>query len=728
MSQQSVVLPQIVAAMGRDPRVALAQQAMAQAGTGNRVVGAYDGLAKVLQGAMGGMAARKAEDKYLGQQSEYMDDFKKQLATVLGGGTAGPAGTPPAPPGNMPVPVPGGAPNLPPPPPPAGPPPAPAQGLPGGPQPDPLAPLPDGPPAAPPMPPQAAPPPNVPSIAPPPSAPMAGPGQLNPGMPGMPGVPDAPDSVRKKLGMALMGGGNAYSFNQGLEYLDAGMQEDAQNARETRGYRFDLDKTKYGAEIGDYFGARGDARTAEYGRQRDERQFVFDEAKARADFDRQWELQQHQNTFTSSENDKDRYWGMYKWIGENTGTMPDISDIENIDDDAVFEALILQESGGRPGIAGQPTEYGTAWGASQMLDGTAQQMAAKLGVPWNAAMMRDKSPQGLEYQKTLGRAYFEEGMEKYGGDVSKALMYYHGGPDESKWGPKTRAYVGQVLNRLPAAMKNSGAPSGSIPGLIKAALASKPSPQGNTLFGVTPVNKGKAVAPGYRKELESGVSSLETILDLSNLFDKKHFGMLTDTTGRMRNWVGEHVGHGVGADTDTVNFWKQYDSMNNVVRNELFGAALTAQEQKLWDRSVINTGTAPDVAAKNLDQQVKLLRRAMERKARSAAVSYNSAEVYELAGGDYMRDRVNSYSPLSKQGEGKPKASAKAPEEISLGNQTFINDGKGWKVKGGVQAPKKQKANPRVATVSPTMAGLVFGRQPGVVDWRKYNQPDTLRR
>lgn len=115
--------------------------------------------------------------------------------------------------------------------------------------------------------------------------------------------------------------------------------------------------------------------------------------------------------------------------------------------DAVFGALIQQESGGRPGVLGPQTPYGRAEGMTQMLPATAEEMARKVGLPWRPDLMRGDTPNAAKYQERLGRAYFEEGLQKYGGDVRKALMYYHGGPNERLWGPKTQAYADQVLAR-----------------------------------------------------------------------------------------------------------------------------------------------------------------------------------------------------------------------------------------------------------------------------------------
>lgn len=113
----------------------------------------------------------------------------------------------------------------------------------------------------------------------------------------------------------------------------------------------------------------------------------------------------------------------------------------------VFQSLIQQESGGRPGIRGQKTAYGIPLGKTQMLPATAQEMAGKLGLDWRPELLAGTSPEASAYQEKLGRAYFDEGLAKHGGNVEKALKYYHGGPDEKLWGPKTNTYAKSILAR-----------------------------------------------------------------------------------------------------------------------------------------------------------------------------------------------------------------------------------------------------------------------------------------
>jgi len=118
------------------------------------------------------------------------------------------------------------------------------------------------------------------------------------------------------------------------------------------------------------------------------------------------------------------------------------------DSTAIMPALIAQESGGNGNAIGPETPYGRALGSTQMLPETAEAMARKLGVPWRPDLMRGDTERALQYQRQLGEAYLREGLEKYGGDVRQALMYYHGGPNEELWGPKTRRYADEVMARM----------------------------------------------------------------------------------------------------------------------------------------------------------------------------------------------------------------------------------------------------------------------------------------
>lgn len=108
-----------------------------------------------------------------------------------------------------------------------------------------------------------------------------------------------------------------------------------------------------------------------------------------------------------------------------------------------MNAVIHQESGGR-GTAVSPQG---ALGSTQMLPDTAKAMAVKVGLPFRPDMLRSNDPTALRYQRALGAAYLQEGLERTG-NPRDALRYYHGGPNRAQWGPKTDAYANAVLSHL----------------------------------------------------------------------------------------------------------------------------------------------------------------------------------------------------------------------------------------------------------------------------------------
>jgi hypothetical protein len=68
-------------------------------------------------------------------------------------------------------------------------------------------------------------------------------------------------------------------------------------------------------------------------------------------------------------------------------------------------------------------------------------------LPFRPDLLHSNDPAALHYQRQLAGAYLQEGLDKTG-NLIDALHYYHGGPDRSIWGPKTRAYADAVIGRL----------------------------------------------------------------------------------------------------------------------------------------------------------------------------------------------------------------------------------------------------------------------------------------
>lgn len=108
---------------------------------------------------------------------------------------------------------------------------------------------------------------------------------------------------------------------------------------------------------------------------------------------------------------------------------------------------MAQESGGQAGAVGPQTQWGHALGSMQLLPNTARGMASKLGVDYRPDLMTGTGRQAAQYQRALGDAYYQEGLDKFGNHYD-AARYYHGGPNRALWGPKTNAYATAVVARM----------------------------------------------------------------------------------------------------------------------------------------------------------------------------------------------------------------------------------------------------------------------------------------
>jgi hypothetical protein len=158
--------------------------------------------------------------------------------------------------------------------------------------------------------------------------------------------------------------------------------------------------------------------------------------------------------------------------------------------DSLWNAIKLTESGGRQGGSDGKalTSEKGAVGVSQILPGTAEEVAKSIGVKYDPALLADTSSKGATYNETLGRAYFNQMLAKYG-DPTLASAAYNagpgavddwlnangdprkpGGPSLTDWVAKipydeTRAYVGKVGAALGAA--SDGVPGNAPPPSLK---------------------------------------------------------------------------------------------------------------------------------------------------------------------------------------------------------------------------------------------------------------------
>lgn len=113
--------------------------------------------------------------------------------------------------------------------------------------------------------------------------------------------------------------------------------------------------------------------------------------------------------------------------------------------DDILDALKQQESGGDPSAVGPKTKYGTAKGAYQMLDETGKEYHKKLGIK------EPYDPHNEKQQRRLAKAYIDDLLEMFDGDLGLALTAYHTGPGnvkKGKIGPIGQNYARSIFEKV----------------------------------------------------------------------------------------------------------------------------------------------------------------------------------------------------------------------------------------------------------------------------------------
>lgn len=175
---------------------------------------------------------------------------------------------------------------------------------------------------------------------------------------------------------------------------------------------------------------------------------------------------------------------------------------------------------------------------------------------------------------------------------------------------------------------------------------------------------GKALSAPVITQLTKDADKLTTLGGLSASF-KDDFGG-SPVLGEWENRLGR-AGLPLG-DKDQAAWWQQYDRHKNVVRNELFGAALTAAEQEAFDKADITPGMSANTITTNLATQERVIRDALARKARVyGAQGYNRDALIEATGlTPEVFDKPLGTPPAEKlpRGPGLPAAPAGGVDDL----------------------------------------------------------------
>lgn len=122
---------------------------------------------------------------------------------------------------------------------------------------------------------------------------------------------------------------------------------------------------------------------------------------------------------------------------------------------------------------------------------------------------------------------------------------------------------------------------------------------------------------------------------LSDTFQDQYAGWGSPAVGNAANAVTRYTGIG---DDEGANWWQDYQRQKNIVRNQLFGSALTVTEKAEFERSDINPGMQPEIIKENLKRQKAAAARAAKKLAGAYLSQGYNPEVIEANIGMSLED------------------------------------------------------------------------------------------
>jgi hypothetical protein len=206
-----------------------------------------------------------------------------------------------------------------------------------------------------------------------------------------------------------------------------------------------------------------------------------------------------------------------------------------------------------------------------------------------------------------------------------------------------RAHEANMLRKTLAGMKAAGG----------TAAPDKPKP-------------GKTLPSGEVRKLSDSASIVSTFAELSDSFRDELSG--TPALAEVQNTLGKYqpLGFGKGY-ADQSNWWSNYNEQKNIVRNKLFGSALTATEKAAFDKATISEGMEAAEIRRRLKQQQRAAARAYNKlRSQFGAAGYNVEDLEAADEGEDTPPPGGAVQSAAPAGVPQKVWDHMTPEERSL--------------------------------------------------------------
>lgn len=119
---------------------------------------------------------------------------------------------------------------------------------------------------------------------------------------------------------------------------------------------------------------------------------------------------------------------------------------------------------------------------------------------------------------------------------------------------------------------------------------------------------GKMVPDSAAKRIEGNVGTFSGLASSAETFKSDYAG---NPIGGLENWAQQYVDVGTEGQRD---WWANFKGLDNQIRNDLFGAALTATEKKAYEQTTVEPSMRPEIIRENLQRRTKIIESALGRQ------------------------------------------------------------------------------------------------------------------
>ncbi len=171
-----------------------------------------------------------------------------------------------------------------------------------------------------------------------------------------------------------------------------------------------------------------------------------------------------------------------------------------------------------------------------------------------------------------------------------------------------------------------------------------------------PVDQGKPLPTKEIDKITGFDESLGTQTRLMETFQDNFGGYKSDVVGGLANTVGSKFDKGLQAQSE---WWAAHEANDNVMRNKLFGASLTAGEQAAWDRTSIKPGMSASMIKNRMKERADLIN------------AQRNTTIGNLGKGGYNVSNFgtapDTFKPTQQQAQTPAKPSAQARTVVRTG-------------------------------------------------------------